>query len=297
MTQTITPQANVKVKAPTGKSRSGSGSRSHSKQRDPQTDERKLDQHINRSQQDIEQLVDEIICTGEQIVGGVQDALDDLMGYDTEYAQFLLHRDAEERKRQEEEEKRLKAETPLQRQQRLAREARMSKRGQVRNELYRDDRTPIQKIRDTIKNFSYRKTCKKLDQYGLLMRPWQVGTLACLMFMMIATNISVFGKGVEIQAAPSSYSAFCTSCDNHYQIPRTQFEEYSFYDVHPKDFQLQYGKKHPQFPACPKCNVVHQKLILISRPDRDERFLLATNPYFQMPIDQKGMEDLCNKYQ
>lgn len=314
MTQTATPQVGVKVKSADKhkssdrKSRRSSKTRSNSsssksiqtadtaKHSDSGT-ERKLSQKVHRSEADIEKLVDEIICTGEIIAGNIQDAVDDLMGYDTEYAQFLIQRDEEERKRQAEIEKIRRAETPLQRQQRLAREARMSKRRKVQNELYRDDRTPTQKIRDFVKQLSFKKICKKLDKYGLLVQPWQAGTLACLFVLMVATNLSVMGKGTEIQTAPNSYPTYCTNCDHKYDVKRSLFEEYSFYDVHPKDFELQYQKKEPSYPACPQCGVIHQKLILVSRQDRDERFLLATNPYYQMPIDAKGMEDLCNKYQ
>lgn len=296
MTQTITPQVNVKVNASDAK-KSSSRSKSRRKHRDPKTIEKKLEQKVERSSESIDMLVDEVICTGEIIVGNVQEALDDLMGYDTEYAQFLIQRDEEERKRQEEMEKKRREETPLQRQQRLAREARMSKRKMVRNELYRDDRTPVEKLKDMIKAVSFRKICKRLENHGLLMRPWQACTLMSLLVVMVATNLSVMGKGTEIQSAPSSYTAFCTQCNHKYEIARTVFEEYSFYDVHPKDFQLQYNKKQPTYPACPNCGVVHQKLILVSRHDRDERFLLATNPYFVMPIDMAGIEALCSKYQ
>ena len=296
MTQTITPQVSVKVSAP-GDTKSSAHKKSRRKQRDPKSMERKLTQQVQRSSESVDLLVDEIICTGEQIIGGTQDALDDLMGYDTEYAQFLLERDKEERKRQAAMEKARRAETPLQRQQRLARQARMSKRSHVRNELYRDDRTPAEKIKDVIKAFSFRKVCKKLEKHGLLMRPWQACTLTCLLAMMLTTNLTVMGKGPDVMIAPNSYTAFCTHCDHKYDIKRTLFEEYSFYDVHPKDFELQYHKKQPTYPACPKCGVVHQKLILVSRYDRDDRFLLATNPYYQMPIEMAGIEALCKKYQ
>jgi hypothetical protein len=296
MSQTLTTQSTAKASgSTTGKKRRSS--QSMRRTNDPNVIERRLSQQVQRSDEAVNQLVDEILCTGEKIVGGIQDALDDLMGYDTEYAQFLLQRDEAERKRVEAQEEARKNETPLQRQQRLMREARMAARKRVRNELYRDDRTPIEKIRDAVKAINYRQACKKLDQYGLLAKPWQGCTLICLFVMMMATNMAVFGKGVDIQSAPSSYTAYCTHCNHKFEIARTQFEEFSFYDVHPQDFELQYHKKLPTYPSCPECNVVHQKLILVSRPDRDDRFLLATNPYFKMPIDQTGMEDLCKKYQ
>ncbi|HAI12218.1 MAG TPA: hypothetical protein DCM28_10975 [Phycisphaerales bacterium] len=297
MTQTASPQLSVKANASNDKPHSSKSSKSRREECDPKTLEHSLDQKVERSEEALDLLIDEIICTGEKVVGGVQDALDDLMGYDTEYAQFLLQRDEEERKRQAEIEKIKRSETPLQRQQRLAREARMSKRKQVRNELYRDDRSPIDKLKDAIKSITFRKVCKKLEVYGLLMQPWQACTLVSLFVVMMMTNLSVMGKGMEIQAAPNSYTAFCTHCDNKYEIKRSLFEEYSFYDVHPKDFKLQYKKNQPDYPSCPKCEIVHQKLILVSRQDRDERFLLATNPFYKMPIDQKGFEELCNKYQ
>ncbi len=270
--------------------------RKRRKSRDPKSLERKLLQQVERTQADIDSLVDEVICTGERIVGDIKDAVDDLMGYDSEYAQFLLQRDEEERRRQEYLEELKRKETPLQRQQRKAREARMAKRHNVRNELYRDDRTPIQRLRDAIHAINFKKICKKLEQHGLLMQRWQAATLATLMFMMLATNLTVMGNGGEIQSAPNSYTAYCTNCDHKYSLKRSLFEEYSFYDVHPKDFKLQYHKNQPDYPACPECGVVHQKLILVSRQDRDERFLLATNPFFQMPIDQEGMQKLSEKY-
>ncbi|MAX27381.1 MAG: hypothetical protein CMJ19_23030 [Phycisphaeraceae bacterium] len=266
------------------------------KSRDHKSLERKLLQQVERTQADIDSLVDEVICTGERIVGDIKDAVDDLMGYDSEYAQFLLQRDEEERKRLEYIEELKRKETPLQRQQRKAREARMAKRHNVRNELYRDDRTPIQRLRDAFHSISLKKICKKLEQHGLLMQRWQAATLATLMFMMLATNLTVMGNGGEIQSAPNSYTAYCTNCDHKYSLKRSLFEEYSFYDVHPKDFKLQYHKNQPDYPACPECGVVHQKLILVSRQDRDERFLLATNPFYQMPVDQEGIQKLTEKY-
>lgn len=259
--------------------------------------ERKLSQKVDRSSESVDMLVDEVLLTGDRIGGGIQEALDDLMGYDTEYAEFLLARDEKERKHQAHQEKLRRQETPLQRQQRLMREARMATRKHVRNELYRDDRTPTEKIRDAVKSVNYRQVCKKLHQHGLLVKPWQGCTLLCLFVLMLTTNIAVFGKGTNIKAAPDSYTAYCTNCNHKYEISRQQFEEYTFYDVHPEDYHLQYHKKHPDYPVCPECKVIHQKLILVSRPDRDERFLLATNQLFKMPIDRKGMEELCNKYQ
>jgi transposase len=251
---------------------------------------------VDRTQADLDNLVDEVICTGERIVGDIKDAVDDLMGYDSEYAAFLIQRDEEERKRQEYLEELRSKETPLQRQQRMAREARMAKRNNVRTELYRDDRNPIQRLRDAAKAINFKNVCRKLEQHGMLMHRWQAATLATLMFMMLATNLTVMGKGGEIQSAPNSYTTYCTHCNHKYSVKRSHFEEYSFYDVHPKDFKLQYHKDQPDYPACPECGIVHQKLILVSRPDRDERFLLATNPLYQMPIDQEGVQKLCEKY-
>ncbi|MFG0248302.1 MAG: hypothetical protein ACF8OB_05395 [Phycisphaeraceae bacterium JB051] len=290
-------KADEKINASSRSSDSeASSKRKRRKSRDPKSLERKLLQQVERTQADIDSLVDEVICTGERIVGDIKDAVDDLMGYDSEYAQFLLQRDEEERKRLEYIEKLKRKETPLQRQQRKAREARMAKRHNVRNELYRDDRTPIQRLRDAIKSISFKQICKKLEQHGLLMQRWQAATLATLMFMMVATNLTVMGKGGDIQSAPNSYTAYCTNCNHKYSLKRSLFEEYSFYDVHPQDFKLQYHKDQPEYPACPECGVVHQKLILVSRPDRDERFLLATNPLFEMPIDQEGIQKLSEKY-
>ena len=296
MTQTASPQLSVKANASNDKPHSSKSSKSRREECDPKTLEHSLDQKVERSEEALDLLIDEIICTGEKVVGGVQDALDDLMGYDTEYAQFLLQRDEEERKRLEYIEELKRKETPLQRQQRKAREARMAKRHNVRNELYRDDRTPIQRLRDAFHSISLKKICKKLEQHGLLMQRWQAATLATLMFMMLATNLTVMGNGGEIQSAPNSYTAYCTNCDHKYSLKRSLFEEYSFYDVHPKDFKLQYHKNQPDYPACPECGVVHQKLILVSRQDRDERFLLATNPFYQMPVDQEGIQKLTEKY-
>ena len=176
------------------------------KSRDHKSLERKLLQQVERTQADIDSLVDEVICTGERIVGDIKDAVDDLMGYDSEYAQFLLQRDEEERKRLEYIEELKRKETPLQRQQRKAREARMAKRHNVRNELYRDDRTPIQRLRDAFHSISLKKICKKLEQHGLLMQRWQAATLATLMFMMLATNLTVMGNGGEIQSASKAKS-------------------------------------------------------------------------------------------
>ena len=294
MTQTLTPTINMLTKEQKQPRKKRSKSRCQSVDF-AGIEQNKLYQKVERSIEAVEDLVNEIL-EDVPVSGGIDEALDDLMGYDTEYAQFLLQRDEEERKRLEEIDRIIRRETPAQRQQRLMREARMAARKQARKELLKDERNPLEKMRDFINEIDYAQIKRELNRRGLLIKPWQVCTLVCMFIVMMGTNISVFGQGAQVLAAPNSYTAYCTNCDNKYSIKRSLFEEYSFYDVHPNDFRLQYHKDQPEYPACSKCNIIHQKLILVARPDRDDRFLLATNASYQMPIDQKEVEKLCKKY-
>lgn len=294
MTQTLTPPINMQ----TQEQNSSHNKRSKSDRKNEDLEgieQSKLYQKVERSIEAVEDLVHEIL-EDVPVSGGIDEALDDLMGYDTEYAEFLLQRDEDERKRLDEIEKIKCAETPAQRQQRLMREARMETRRQARNELCRDERNPLEKARDFINDIDYVQIKRELNRRGLLIKPWQVCTLLCMFIVMTGTNISVFGQGIQVLKAPNNYTSYCTNCGHKYDIKRSLFEEYSFYDIHPNDFQLQYHKALPEYPACSECNIVHQKLILVARPDRDERFLLATNATFQMPINQKEVEKLCAKY-
>jgi len=265
--------------------------------KDPKVIEQKLAQKVARSDNAVEKIVDEVLLTSGNVGGGMSEAFDDMMGYDSEYAKFLLKRDQKKRDRLAAIEKARRAETPAQRQQRRMREERLAARKHIHNELYRDDRTLLEKVRDLVIAIDITKITQVLDRMGLLIKPWQCCTLICMFAIMLTTNIAVFGKTGGIQIAPDSYQTFCTNCSEKYDTPRTQYEEFSFYGIHPENFKLQYNKNQPNYPACPKCNVVHQKLILVARPDRDDRFLLATNSTFKMPINEKEVQKLCDKYQ
>ncbi|MBL4700989.1 MAG: hypothetical protein JKX85_07010 [Phycisphaeraceae bacterium] len=265
--------------------------------KDPKVIEQKLSQKVSRSKNAVEKIADDVLLAGGNVSGGMNEAFDDMMGYDSKYAKFLLERDQKKRDRLAAIEKTRRAETAAQRQQRLMREERMEARKHVQDELYRDDRTPWEKARDIVNAIDMTKIARGLDSMGLLIKPWQCCTLICMFAIMLTTNIAVFGKSADVQVAPNSYPTFCTNCSNKYDTPRTQFEEFSFYGIHPENFKLQYNKNQPDYPACTKCNVVHQKLILVARPDRDDRFLLATNSMFKMPTNEEETQKLCDKYQ
>ncbi len=250
-------------------------------------------EQTKRSDESVDLLLDEILLDEAPAAGGMTEAFNDLVGYDTEHAQSLLDADQQAREKLTAIEAELRKENPGQKRRRLARERRHEHRRRLRDELYRDDRTLGQKIHDAIYGFRLDQFRATMHQHGLVFKPWQVMSLTLLFTAMVSANYYAYKAVPSIPDALNEYVTRCVSCSHSYQTTRDHFERFSSYRMHPEQYELQYGNKEPKPPACPKCHIIHNTLALTTDPKCSQLFLIAATASFKFPNDRGDIIQLC----
>jgi|GEM_PF-7028543 len=249
------------------------------------SDEERMRRRMERRK--LNRIIDEVLNEGVEYMS-LQEALEDVVGYSIDEAQALLEREREKRRRIAELEKMLKAETPEQRARRL----RFEQRKRLRELLYRDDRSKLQKTVDTIRYYRFRHTQIWMEERGVNLQPWHVVAPIFLLSLMVASN-TLFMPEKSAEAAVETFHAVCASCGHQEEVDRALFEKVAVALLSPQKFIEEYPNEHLPTSSCDNCNIVHTELTMVSCIDSDHRFIVRQGGQDRLPFDPRHVAGMC----
>lgn len=239
--------------------------------------------------QQVEDLATEILCGDEADANAIRDALEDVVGYDTTKAEALMRAEAEARALAEQAERQARM-SP----QAIRARAQQQRLAWVRAELYRDHRHPV------IKAFCYARAVvpvylaglrQRLHDRGIDIPIWAMLALPTAFLIMMLSRLLVSAPVIE--EAASSYTTRCGMCSDVFDVSREHFEQLSFLKAHPDNFKVAYPNADPPQPvSCRKCNATHASVTLMTCPQTEQRYLLATPADMPIPEDEASIRDL-----
>lgn len=152
---------------------------------------------------------------------------------------------------------------------------RQLRKAEIKQQLFRDDRSGIEKIYSKML-IAFVLQYSKLKDPTYPVHRWHVAVMAMALIGFIGMRL-FFGVGqAGVQAAPSEFAVTCANCQHESHISLEKFEQVSFYMMHPDSFNQKYpGEPIPEPIVCEDCGKKAVALRLTVNPNNGERSVLA----------------------
>lgn len=153
---------------------------------------------------------------------------------------------------------------------------RQLRKAELKKELFRDDRNPLEKIWSRVLiNFVLQYS--KLKDPTFPVHRWHVAVLTLTLTAFITMRMLVGGGGLaSVEAAPSQFAVTCSGCGHESHMTLDRFEQLSFFMMHPDSFTQKYpGQPNPQPSVCTDCGKTHTAMRLTVDPDNGQRRVMA----------------------
>ncbi|MAX24968.1 MAG: hypothetical protein CMJ19_10735 [Phycisphaeraceae bacterium] len=155
---------------------------------------------------------------------------------------------------------------------------RQLRKAEIKRELFRDDRNPLDKLYSKVL-IQFTLQYSKLKDPTFPIQRWHVAALFIVMVGFLSIRIFLGGGSgnlSNVENAPSEFVVNCSECNHESEMTLQRFEKLSFYMMHPDSYSQKYpGDDIPDPSVCTDCGKTHTALRLTVAPDTGQRRIVA----------------------
>ncbi|MBL4700710.1 MAG: hypothetical protein JKX85_05565, partial [Phycisphaeraceae bacterium] len=146
---------------------------------------------------------------------------------------------------------------------------------EIKTQLFRDDRSIIEKLWRTMQ-IKFVLHYSKLKDTSFPIHRWHIAVPTLALFCFLLVNQLAGPSRLTIENAPSNFVVNCASCNHQSKMTLDEFEKLSFFMMHPDTFNTKYpNDESPKPSVCETCNKTHVGLRLVVDPDTGQRQVVA----------------------